>query len=1108
MNRDQTLFSLEKDRIVSTDDQWRLIEIQLANWGTFDQQIYRIPISREGHLFTGSSGSGKSTLLDGVAAVLTPDKWLRFNQAAQGTGNRHGQRSPISYVRGAWVRTADTQEDRLVTQYLRPKATWSGLLLRFEKRGEKPVSLARLFFVKGTSTNRADLASVRILDRSLLDLHDLEGFARGGLQTRAIKAALPQATVTSTSSHQSFFTKMTSVFGMKSDSALQLLHKTQSTKNLGGLDQLFRDYMLDVPSTLTMADDAIEQFGQLSDAHHQVTELRKQRDHLVKVRDAVADFESAQEKLHYLETLSDNLRSYLVQESLRLGKTDLEKAELNLAAALEETTAANEHYEQSDHVFQSAQRRNIEAGGADVAHLEERIHESVAYAEATAQRFESFTRELADAGIREIPRCEADFVELQAAIATLLESTTTPQGPSHQELDQAMQGRRLVDRLNKEMRLIHRSGSTIPLRLQHARKLISEGTGIPEMSLPFAAELIEVEPEYEAWTGAIERVLRPLGLTMLVRSENLIQVRRFVDDNHLAVRLVYEEVGLEAPDMRPTRSALSLVHRIRVKEGAHRDWLNGILSQRFDFACVDTANELENFTQALTVNGQVKSSRTKYIKDDRKSINDRSEWILGDLADKLEVLSEKLQVAELELREAEEIVLKAQVMRDESQKQQGMLRGLQQRSWADLDVTAAESKTRALRDQYDVLCNGSGEIKSTMQALEIARSDRLLAEERRSIARDRFVACQRDREVLSAELHELRVENLEPVPPEVERAITERIHAARRSVTRKQLPHIMQSVHGQIQGEERQARTLETAARDTIATLVTQFKEYWRGVADDLTTSVTDRHGYIEILNDIVARGLPDHEKRFLTMLRDRSRDLVSELLSEIRGAPREVVERIDPINESLRRSEFDRDRYLRLRVKTRRPTVAIEFLEDLRSIIDESWGDANMENAEIRFATLRRLMTDLASSDPRMREWRTQCLDTRLHVSFIAEEIDVSGNTYASYDSGSALSGGQQQKLVFFCLAAALRYQLTDAEEVFPQYATVILDEAFDRADFHYTKIALNIFREFGLHLVLATPHKLLQTIEPYIGGATEIENPTRDHSQVANVMWQESTP
>src|SRR5699024_5597468 len=41
--------------------QWRLSEIQIANWGTFDADIHRIPVSHKGHLITGPSGSGKSS---------------------------------------------------------------------------------------------------------------------------------------------------------------------------------------------------------------------------------------------------------------------------------------------------------------------------------------------------------------------------------------------------------------------------------------------------------------------------------------------------------------------------------------------------------------------------------------------------------------------------------------------------------------------------------------------------------------------------------------------------------------------------------------------------------------------------------------------------------------------------------------------------------------------------------------------------------------------------------------------------------------------------------------------------------------------------------------
>ena len=61
--------------------QWRLAQIELVNWGTFAGHV-SVDVARAGHLFTGASGSGKSSLLDAIAAVLTPDKWLRLMRSA------------------------------------------------------------------------------------------------------------------------------------------------------------------------------------------------------------------------------------------------------------------------------------------------------------------------------------------------------------------------------------------------------------------------------------------------------------------------------------------------------------------------------------------------------------------------------------------------------------------------------------------------------------------------------------------------------------------------------------------------------------------------------------------------------------------------------------------------------------------------------------------------------------------------------------------------------------------------------------------------------------------------------------------------------------------
>ncbi|MFC5928866.1 SbcC/MukB-like Walker B domain-containing protein [Cryobacterium melibiosiphilum] len=148
--------------------------------------------------------------------------------------------------------------------------------------------------------------------------------------------------------------------------------------------------------------------------------------------------------------------------------------------------------------------------------------------------------------------------------------------------------------------------------------------------------------------------------------------------------------------------------------------------------------------------------------------------------------------------------------------------------------------------------------------------------------------------------------------------------------------------------------------------------------------------------------------------------------------------------------------------------------------------------------------MSPLGSSEIADRAWRGRCLDTREHVTFMAHEVDLAGRTVNVHDSSAGLSGGQRQKLVIFCLAAALRYQLASDEDDLPTYATIILDEAFDKADSRYTRMAMDVFVEFGFHMILATPERLLQTIEPYVGGITSITNATRRDSRTASVTFR----
>ena len=1091
--------------------QWRLAEIQVANWGTFDGAIYRFPISRKGHLITGPSGSGKSSLLDAIAVVLTPDKWLRLNAAAQGGGVKADQRNRMSYVRGAWSRTTDEHEDRVVSAFLRPKATWSGIVLRFENAVDKPVTLGRVFFAKGSSTALADLADLCLIDRADFDLRDIEPFVGSGIETRKIQQQWPDALVTTNGSHGKFYARLRTLFGIPHDEALQLLHKTQSAKTLDSLDQLFRDYMLDQPGTFELADTAVAQFGELRDAHDHVVQMRQQRDHLLRLRDESERLDAAAKAAQAARALGDAVDPYQRRRMLALASEELAETDERLIQlrvdADQAITAARRATDEHD----LAQQRRFELGGGDAEQLEVRIREAEERGRDATLRLQAFTRQLAAADVDRAPTSSTEFAELMTQIDRMLKGGgQDAPGPTWQEQDRLSQARRELRTVESALEAL-KSGTTVPENLLAVREELCRSTGLNAAVLPFGAELIDVRAEFEEWTGAIERVLRPLALTMLVRTEHLAAVRRWVDAHRVRARLVFEEVTGSASPPAPARHPDSLVNRVLVAEGSFGAWLVGTLSERFDVVCVEQPDELDAHLRAVTLNGQVKSSRTRYEKDDRVRLDDRAHWVLGDSDAKREALVDQRHTAEQEVEHARAIVERATAHRDGTQKRLGTMAGVREYSWHDIDTSAAARAVSNLRRSLAELTRGDGDLQAAMERAHTTRALRDTAVTAREDANLALRQNQERREELQRVVRGIDDAISSGVVAEVDeptaRELDGRFRALQRRLTRTTIGDVAQQVRRSLGSERDAALDAQHRASNAVQRLVTEFSDRWSAAvtAADLTPSIGDRQGYLDLLDQILAHGLPEYEARFLQLLRDRSRELIGELVSDILAAPREIEERVLPVNASLRRSPFDAGTFLRLRVKVRRSETVTRFIKDLQSIAEGSWGEDDHATAEKRFETLAELMRRFASSEHVDRVWRAQCLDTRLHVTFRAVEVDEHDRERAAYDSGAAMSGGQQQKLVVFCLAAAVRYRLSDADDERTSYGTIVLDEAFDKADSRYTRMALDIFEEFGFQLVLATPQKLLQTIEPYVGAATQIENPSRRRSQIVTVTWRD---
>ena len=57
---------------------YRLSYMEIFNWGTFHNKVYRIKPQGNNSLLTGANASSKSTLIDALLTLLVPAKKNRF----------------------------------------------------------------------------------------------------------------------------------------------------------------------------------------------------------------------------------------------------------------------------------------------------------------------------------------------------------------------------------------------------------------------------------------------------------------------------------------------------------------------------------------------------------------------------------------------------------------------------------------------------------------------------------------------------------------------------------------------------------------------------------------------------------------------------------------------------------------------------------------------------------------------------------------------------------------------------------------------------------------------------------------------------------------------
>lgn len=1076
--------------------QFRLARLQIANWGTFDG--YKdLPIDERGVLFTGPSGSGKSSLLDAHSVVLLPNHDQRFNASADLTarGSKQATRSLADYVRGAWSETNDEHEQSQV-RYLRAgKSTWSAIAATYTDGLGSVTTAVVVKWFAGGEVDKGALKTMHQLHREHFDLRAMQQWASGGYDLAWYKKNYPET-------HYDSQTKYTLELGKRiglgtSKTALSLLGKAKSMKNVGDLNLFIRDNMLDEPETFMSAQKMVDAFIPLNETFNIAKRAFDQERILRDIPPNWEDYRAAISSVGRADSLSGvSMDHYLRGVHLRAVNNELDRIDEAVQATDKKLAALSVNCDTASDTYKALVNEFAQKG-AGLRELESALEQKKSKLSAAQKAHDAYAALVGRLG-EPTPASPENFASLHRELASITDQVRRdlelkrPQ--LHTFYSTAGEAKKTLEARRAELVALGSARTLIPRQHRDRREVIAQGAGIAADELPYAAELIDIADGEEAWRPAAEKLLRNFGLRLLVPEQHQDSVKRFIDEHDMRslIEFAVVEHSTQVPDSVVADSLASKL----IVDPSHpsASWLTSQLTRTFDHICVDSSRDLEKYAQAVTIRGTAKLRSGHYRKDDRAAVSSPASYILGgNAAAKLEAL--EAEVGELEsawTRTTEDANNFEQMITSLTARHDAAQSLMAYDTWSEIDHQSAGRRVEELRRQITDFKDENADLD--------ALQERLVAAEEKW--KKLVGACTTLQNQLTADdekqtklIDILDMEQAKPhgISDPDERAYLDDVLASVEiPVTVDSMPQVRTSFRKELEHRRENADNKRIVAQSKIKAAISRFLESWPDSAPDDSGDVESSGGdFARLHAEIVERKLPEAMTAFQRMITENMVPSIGLLHGAIEKATNDIKTRIDMVNVGLRRVEFDPGSHLQIVRKANESADSKQFRKEVDALLRDAAttrGDSARLIQQVH--KIRDLLARFTGTDMESRRWRTNVLDVRNSFTFYGRVENSVGETIKAYRNTASNSGGEQEKLVAFCLAAALSYNLADRDsDGRPTFAPLMLDEAFSKSDEMFSQQALAAFEEFGFQLIMAAPIRMSGIVEPFIGQAVLID-------------------
>ena len=1083
---------------------FRLQRYEVFNWGTFDRHVWALNLQGETALLTGANGSGKSTLVDGLLTLLVPNRGRNYNLASGDTGKR--ERDEKSYIRGAYDRTSESGSYGSQSKFLRQEGTPTVLLLYFQNADSKQqVTIAQVLWVQEGKVNKFFV----VHKNELTIADDFNGFSN----IRALKKRLRDRNAEVFDNFNKYSASFRRLLGLQSDKALDLFNQTVSIKEIKSLNQFVRNHMLEKTDVGTKIEELQKSYEDLTACHQVIEQARLQLEALIPLAETADNYQQFKSEV---EALQQNLAiapAYFADRKFELLTAEINNIEQQLAKKQQDKQQSDRQLEDLDKqktdlriaISQDEVGRRLEELKREIKQLKTEVGNKKKKAEEYNRLAELLQLPLyQDKDTFFAAREQGEI--LKQEIADTLQKLET-------QRDELVSQRKELEKQRQELQIeldsLRQRKSQIPQRNLNIRDRIANELDLDKTQLPFVGELLKVRDDASEWEAAIERLLKGFGLCILVGDRNYQQVNTYVNNNNLKGRLVYYRVTQstsQATQRQASRNTVPAKLEIKLDNRLFSNWLNDKLVQSYNYTCCD----LEQFsrqTRAITKTGLIKHGGERHEKDDSSQIGDRRNYILGwDNAAKIAAIEAELNLSLSELNQLNQQITSLEKKRRQRQRQQSWLQNLMNfTDFAEIDWRYTEQEKQKLARDLAELEASSDRLKQLESQLTNVQQQIAAT----NLERDSLI---REINTLENNLNKYKQEQsdcqqiIEGVTTqEIKKFAEDNISRLRRyQLNLKTIDEDREKITKKLNAEIQTQENKQNESKQSILMQLLNFKNKFPETTVDKGTTFDSLPEYIKLKNRLEQDDLPRHEKRFREMMTGKIIDSIVNFKASLELQQEEITQSIDSLNKSLRKIDYTDSTYIELRYQKSRDSDILNLKNSLKTCLGDVTKQT-VEDNEDRFKNIQKL---LITPFKELTPWTNKVTDVRNWLDFSVSERDRSNDKDNSYyTDSSGLSGGQKAKLAFTILASAISYQFGLNKTNFSgkSFRFVTIDEAFSKVDDNNARYAMELFKTLNLQLLIITPQKQINIIEPYISSLHFVHNIEKKSSSVTSMSIQQ---